>query len=59
MRSKNATYTDIKENERADCCGLTRMQSEQDGFDLVRVGAIIVCGECLVEAGAVPDLAEA
>lgn len=34
----------------AACCGLTQMQSEDDGYDLVQVGRVWVCGECLVQA---------
>lgn len=39
----------------ADCCGVTSLQSDDDGFGLTRVGRVIVCGECLLEAGVIED----
>jgi len=50
--------TEIPDDARADCCGITRLQSENDGFDLVRVGKVLVCGECLLEAGVIEQVAE-
>lgn len=41
---------EISFDQKADCCGLTRLQSMNDGFDVVRVGGVIVCGECLRQA---------
>lgn len=43
------------DDDVAACCGLTRLQSQQDGYDLVKVGEVFVCGECLVEAGVIDE----
>lgn len=44
---------------QADCCGTLRMHAMDDGFDLVRVGLVVVCGHCLLEAGVVEDILRA
>lgn len=43
----------MTDDERAACCGLTSQQSENDGYALTRVGGVLICGECLVEAGVI------
>lgn len=48
----------IDDDARADCCGIARIHAEQDGFELVRVGAVLVCGECLLAAGVIEEAEE-
>jgi hypothetical protein len=35
----------------ADCCGTLTQHIEDDGYDVVLVGRVLVCGHCLIEAG--------